>query len=82
MQPFGVRAEAHAGCSKATIARGSPTGTRTDICVVRGASGARPRGASGGRSVPPLPRLQPTSPWPQTLPMHFLSLTEYNVGLS
>ena len=36
-------------------------------------------GASGGRSAR---RLQPTSPWPQAPPMHFLSLTEYNVGLS
>eukprot|EP00966_Prymnesium_polylepis_P236646 5473422-Prymnesium_polylepis.2 len=50
----------------------------TDICVVRGASGAHARGASGGRSVW---RLQPTSPWTQVPPMHFLSLTEYNVGV-
>ena len=51
----------------------------TDICVVRGASGARGADASGGRSVR---RLKPTSAWPQVPPMRFLSLTERGIGVT
>ena len=54
------------------------TTAATDICVVRGASGAHGAGASAGRSVR---RLQPTSAWSQLPPMRFLSLTERNIGV-
>ena len=55
------------------------TTAATNICVVRGASGAHGAGAVGGRSGQ---RLQPTSAWTKLPPMRFLSLTERNIGVT
>ena len=55
------------------------TTAATNICVVRGASGAHGMGASGGRSDR---CLQPASTWTKVTPMRFLSLTERNIGVA